>query len=224
MLYREKWTSNYENTLGITTLEIAGFSPAIKIAMRNPMNSWDISDSYTMANGQFILGDNDEDLCRRLIQAGGEHRKFLRQIHVWMNINEPRYWWSEFDTYHFNTKNSTSTMHKLLNAKKDLTLDMFLYCPEDEDIAQLVVDRLNHIRDLWLTARDMKDHKGMNYCLLRAKRILLEGFLQLRTVDTSYEEIRNMYHQRKHHRLTEEWIDTFCKWVETLPYFDIFIK
>jgi hypothetical protein len=201
---------------------VAGFSSAID-GMRNPMNSWEKSDTRIGCGsplGDFegvglIIGEKDMDLAQRLIKAGGEHRKFLRQIHVWFDADMPRYWWSEMDTYHYNTKNSCSTIHKLLNKQNSITLDQFVYCEEDKDIVSIVIDRLNKIRQEWI---DAEDNKIKERCLLRAKRLLMEGFLQLRTVDSNYEEIRNIYHQRKHHRLKEEWIDTFCKWVESLPY------
>ena len=205
----------------IKTLEIAGFMPSIK-GMRNPKNSWHLNDSYNTNSG-FILGSNDKKLAQTLIKAGAEHRKFLRQIHVWADIDEPRYWWSEADTYSYNTKNSTSTMHKLLTKDNPITKELFIYCEEDEDVVMVVVERLELIRELWMRATARRDSNSQNHCLVRAKRLLLEGFMQLRTMDTNYEEIRNMYHQRKHHRLKEEWVDTFCKWVESLPYFEEFI-
>lgn len=206
----------------IETLEVAGFLPAIT-GMRNPMNSWHLNDSR-VEDGQVILGEKDLDLAQRLIKAGGEHRKFLRQIRVWADMDMPRYWWSEMDTYHYNTKNSCSTMHKLLNEKEPILPEHFIYCIEDVDILDLVINRLNAIREIWLEAKKRKDNATMERCLLRAKRLLTEGFLQLRTVETNYEEIRNVYHQRKHHRLKEEWSYTFCAWVESLPYFNEFIK
>ena len=166
-----------------------------------------------------IIGPNDLDLARRLNDGGAPHDKFLRQIHVQADIDMPRYWWSEADTYHFNTKNSCSTMHKLLNRNTPITLDMFVTCEEDLDIAQIVVERLEQLRQEYKDVQSTtKDNEKMNKLLLRAKRLLMEGFLQMRTWDTNYAEIRSMYFQRKHHRLEEEWVDTFCKWVESLPY------
>lgn len=207
----------------IQTLEIFGFAPAFK-GLRNPMNSWDKSDSGTSYENimnkdynceQFKIGEKDLKLAKQLILAGSEHCKFLRQIQVWANLDMTRYWWSEFDTYHYNSKNSCSTMHKLLNKQNPIVLDMFEHCEEDIDIANIVIQRLNEIREIHNVSTDqkIKDH-----CLLRAKRLLMEGFLQLRTVNTNYAELRNMYFQRRRHRLKEEWVDTFCKWVEELPY------
>lgn len=173
---------------------------------------------------KFIIGPKDMELAQKLIRAGGEHRKFLRQIQIWVDIDMPRYWWSEFDTYHFNTKNSCSTMHKLLNEKNEITIDRFVYCDEDKDIVEILLKRLNEIRSQWIEEKKNKNDKGMIRCLLRAKRLLLESFLQMRTVNTNYEEVRGIYHQRKHHRLKTEWDRKFCDWVEKLPYFEEFIQ
>lgn len=199
--------------MNIKTIEIAGFEASMR-GMRNPMNSWHLNDS-NMQDGKYIIGEKDLDLAQRLILAGQEHCKFLRQIQVWVDIDMPRYFWSEFDTYHFNTKNSCSTMHKLLNKKTPITTDLFVICPEDMDIAEILVKRLNEIREIWINSNIQKEKE---HCLLRAKRLLMEGFLQLRTVNTNYAEIRSMYFQRRKHRLKEEWQDVFCTWVESLPY------
>ena len=131
----------------------------------------------------------------------------------------PRYWWSEGDAYHFNTKNSCSTMHKLLNRDTPIIRDMFITCEEDDDWWVYTITKLESLRREYKYIQSTtKDSEAMNRLLVRAKRMLPEGFLQMRTWDTNYAEIRNMYFQRRHHRLKEEWIDTFCKWVETLPY------
>lgn len=229
----------FENT------EVWGFEHSLR-GMRNPMNSWGKSDSYFgCQNGSkyseeytncehclydiecntykskdtYVIGENDMKLAQNLIKGGSEHRKFLRMIHVSVDVDMPRYWWSEADTYHFNTKNSCSTMHRLLNTNKPITKDLFVYCEEDVDVVEVVVKRLEELRQKFKEVQSTtKDSEYMNRLLLRAKRLLMEGFLQLRTLDTNYEELRTMYHQRKNHRLKEEWIDTFCKWVESLPY------
>lgn len=208
--------------------EVWGFEHALR-GMRNPMNSWDKSDStfsrlisplgVSTPVHPIIIGENDLKLAQGLIKGGNEHSKFLRMIHVSVDVDMPRYWWSEADTYHFNTKNSCSTMHRLLNNDSPITKDLFVYCEEDLDIVEMVINRLEELRrEFKEIQKTTKDNNKMNRLLLRAKRILMEGFLQLRTLDTNYAEIRTMYHQRKHHRLEEEWIDTFCKWVESLPY------
>jgi hypothetical protein len=211
----------------INTLEVSGIKPAFK-GMRNPMNSWDKSDSYPIIGYfkreddyypdyecGFIIGEKDLQLAKSLIKAGSEHSKFLRQIQVWVDFDMPRYWWSEFDTYHYNTKNSCSTMHKLLNKQTPIELYMFEYCAEDKELLLIIIDKLNEIREQYINT---DNQKTKDYLLLRAKRLLPEGFLQLRTVNTNYAELRNIYHQREHHRLKDEWVDTFCKWVESLPY------
>jgi len=206
----------------IETLEVAGFAPALR-GMRNPKDSWHLSDSYMCylnPTPQYVVGANDMKLAQNLIKGGTEHRKFLRMINVWFDADMPRYFWQEFDTYHHNTKNSCSTMHKLLARKTPITKEEFVTCHEDDDVMEIIVTRLEEIRKLYRNATFSAFKERL---LLRAKRLLPEGFLQLRTVCTNYEELRTIYHQRKHHRLEEEWIDNFCKWVESLPYADEFI-
>ena len=232
----------FENT------EVWGFEHALR-GMRNAMESWDKSDSqfnsyYNLSRGDVsesylrkfnkdlhihhktsdgyfidIIGENDLKLAKTLIKAGSADSKYLRMIHVAVDVDMPRYWWSETDTYHFNTKNSCSTMHKLLNNTNPITLDMFMICEEDIDWWTTTVNNLEDLRkqykEIQVTTRDSK---AMNRLLVRAKRMLPEGFEQMRTWDTNYAELRNMYFHRRHHRLKEEWIDTFCKWVEKLPY------
>lgn len=210
----------------ITNTEVYGFTSAFR-GMRNPKNSWGISDSETdwsmdgFGNNdneeRYIIGEKDLRLAQTLIKGGSEHCKFLRQIQVWCDINEPRYWWSEFDTYKIGTTaDSTSTMHKLFNKQSGITKDLFVYCPEDEDIVDVVITRINKIREEWLTIEGNQQYK--DYLLLRAKRLLFESFLQLRTINMNYQVIRHIVSQRKHHRLKEEWQTTFCKWATTLPY------
>lgn len=205
----------FENT------EVWGFEHALR-GMRNAMESWNKSDSQfnNYSDGYFvdIIGENDLKLAQTLIKAGSADSKYLRMIHVAVDVDMPRYWWSEADTYHFNTKNSCSTMHKLLNNYNPITLDMFVICNEDIDWWTDTVNRLETMRQVYKKAQERKDAKTMNRLLVRAKRMLPEGFEQMRTWDTNYAEIRNMYFQRRHHRLKEEWVDTFCKWVESLPY------
>ena len=194
----------------IVTKEIAGFISALD-GMRNPMNSWELGDSYMETYDRCIIGPKDMDLAQRLIKAGPEHCKFLRQIQVWVDFNMPLYWWSEFDTYKFNTKNSCSTMHKLLNAKKGIELSDFVYDKLDRQDIEKIIIKLNELRDRYLETKDY------NY-VIRAKKLLPTSYKQLRTVNTNYAELRSIYFQRKNHRLKEEWQDVFCKWVESLPY------
>ena len=193
-------------------VNVFGWEGAIR-GMRNPMNSWNKNDS-TFSSNKVILGENDLDLAKRLIKAGGEHRKFLRMIHVQFDISFPRYIWSEFDTYHFNTKSSCSTMHKLLT-KEPITLDMFSYDAQDESVMDIIVEQLNNIRLEFLKTKDAE-------LIRRAKQLLPEGFLQKRTIDTNYEELLNVYFQRRNHRLVE-WRE-FCNELEQLPYFKEFIN
>ncbi len=205
----------------IKNTEVYGFEAALR-GMRNPLNSWGNSDSYyNKENNQYVIGNNDVKLAQSLIKSGSEHCKFLRMIHISADFDMPRYFWSEFDTYHYNTKNSCSTMHKLLNNDNPITLDMFATCDEDEYIWNEIIVRLEELRleykEIQSTTKNVKE---MNRLLLRAKRLLPEGMLQIRTVDTNYAELRNMYFQRRNHRLHEEWIDNFCKWVKSLPYAD----
>lgn len=223
----------FENT------EVWGFEHALR-GMRNPKNSWNKSDSHYgcddekycdkchdigeycfgyKGNDNYIIGENDMKLAQTLIKAGSEHCKFMRMIHVAVDVDMPRYWWSEADTYHFNTKNSCSTMHKLLNNDEPITLKMFLNCEEDILWWNYTVKTLESLRlEYKEIQKTTKDNEKMDKLLIRAKRMLPEGFLQMRTWDTNYAELRNMYFQRRHHRLKEEWVDTFCKWVESLPY------
>ena len=213
--------------------EVWGFKHALR-GMRNPMDSWDKSDSKYWLPNEFIdekicgnnvdwipyhIGENDMNLAQNLIKAGNEHAKFMRMIHVAVDTDMPRYWWSEADTYHFNTKNSCSTMHKLLNRNTPITKDIFITCDEDNDLWNITISKLEKLRQEYKHIQfTTKNNTDMDRLLVRAKRMLPEGFLQMRTWDTTYAELRNMYFQRRHHRLKEEWIDTFCKWVESLPY------
>ncbi len=210
-----------------------GFEHSLR-GMRNAMESWDKSDSKywlpedyldedlfcdDIAWDVYCIGKNDMKLAQSLLLAGNEHAKFMRMIHVAVDTDMPRYWWSEADTYHFNTKNSCSTMHKLLNRNTPITLDMFVICEEDYDWWVNTIEELEKLRQEYKRIQSTtKDNNIMNRLLIRAKRMLPEGFLQMRTWDTTYAELRNMYFQRRNHRLKEEWIDTFCKWIESLPY------
>ncbi|MDY6153550.1 MAG: hypothetical protein SPI06_09055 [Terrisporobacter sp.] len=206
----------------ITNTEVYGFKAALR-GMRNPMNSWHLQDSvpyYCMPDilwDATFIGERDLDLAKRLIKAGNEHCKFLRQIQVWADFEMPLYWWSEFDTYKFNTKNSCSTMHKLFNAKKEITLDDFVYSKEDINTLNFIISELNSLRQKYLETKDF------NY-VIRGKRLLPTSFKQKRTVNTNYAELINIYNQRKNHRLKEEWQDVFCKWCEELPYFKEFLE
>ena len=205
----------------ITNTEVYGFEASLR-GMRNPMNSWYLQDTDKNNVGHddmysITIGPNDLDLAKRLIKAGNEHCKFLRQIQVWADFEMPLYWWSEFDTYKFNTKNSCSTMHKLFNAKKEIELNDFVYSKEDINTLNFIIRELNSLRKRYLETKDF------NY-VIRGKRLLPTSFKQKRTVNTNYAELINIYNQRKNHRLKEEWQDMFCKWCEELPYFKEFLE
>ena len=215
----------------ITNTEVYGFEASLR-GMRNPMDSWHLRDTKRMLGikGKYndfknndlsyeaiVIGSNDMDLAKRLIKAGNEHCKFLRQIQVWADFEMPLYWWSEFDTYKFNTKNSCSTIHKLFNAKKEIELDDFVYSKEDINTLNFIIRELNSLRKRYLETKDF------NY-VIRGKRLLPTRYKQKRTVNTNYAELINIYNQRKNHRLKEEWQDVFCKWCEELPYFKDFLE
>ena len=235
----------FENT------RVYNFENALR-GMRNPLNSWAKSDIQygicyigDLMDKEVILsrdselceyvqiGPNDMDLARRLINAGTEHRKFLRQIFVSVDITAPLYWWKEFDTYKVGTTaNSTSTMHKLASAP--ITADCF----EMGDFEDIVLEECYNNQDMLFdyTTSDFADELIESLEQLRQKynetkdkrywkelvRWLPNGWLQTRTVSMNYENLRSMYHQRNTHKLVE-WKEDFCAWVETLPYAKEFI-
>lgn len=197
----------------INATEVAGIYSAI-IGMRNPKDSWAKSDTSYMENGATILGDKDIKLAKSLVKAGSEHSKFLRQIQVWADFHMPRYWWQEADTYHFGTKNSASTMHTITKHKFEPE-DFFYGSSPSATFCtgmEFSITALNLLREYYLETQDF------NY-VLEMKRLLPEAFIQLRTWNTNYAEILNIYNQRKGHRLQEEWVEVFCSWAEELPYF-----
>ena len=181
--------------------------------MRNPMNSWDKSDSMlTMDPYYFAVGPNDLDLAQRLCKAGSDHRKFLRQIFVSVDITAPLYFWKEYDTYKVGTTaNSTSTMHKI-HAKEfeigDFSCERML--PSTKQLLWLsIIPELNDLRDNFNKTKD----KDVWYAMIQ---LLPSSYNQMRTCTMTYENLRNMYHARKNHKL-DEW-RTLREWVETLPY------
>ena len=201
----------------ITNVKTFGWESAVR-GMRNPLNSWELSDSGydwgEMANGsdwEFYVGNNDLDLMKKLVSAGSDHSKFMRMINVSMDIKSPLYWWKEYDTYKIGTvANSCSTMHKI--ASKEFTLDDFstehlhgLYLKEVERVVVL----LNDAREEFLKSKNKDDWWQMI-------QLLPSSYNQLRTVQLNYAVLRNMYHARKNHKL-DEW-KTFCAEIEKLPY------
>ncbi len=178
---------------------------------RNPMNSWARMDSAYDENGGFVLGPNDLDLARRLRRAGSDHRKFIRQIFVSVDITAPLYWWKEYDTYKVATvANSTSTMHRIHS--RPFSLDDFSHdhlTGEGMSILKRLVDDLERIRLRYLESRRREDW----YDLIQ---LLPSSYNQMRTCTLNYETLVNIYYARRNHKL-EEW-HTFCGWIETLPY------
>ena len=214
----------FENT------KVFNFEGALR-GMRNPMSSWAKSDSYygcseeffchgctadsrcsEYRSGDYIIGQNDMKLAQTLIKAGNEHRKFMRQIFVSVDITAPIYWWKEFDTYKVGTTaNSTSTMHKI-HSKPFEMADFSTDHMTDAalEMMQKNIDFLEGLRTQFVETKD----KALWYSIIQ---LLPESYNQTRTVTMTYENIRNMYFQRKTHKLTE-WSESFIKWVESLPY------
>ena len=178
---------------------------------RNPMNSWNRMDSHYDENGNFILGPNDLDLAVRLRKAGSDHRKYVRQILVSVDITAPLYWWKEYDTYNLATvANSCSTMHKI--ASRPFSLDDFScdhMTPATKEFMQTVVDKMEEIRQRYLETKSKEDWYDMI-------QLLPSSYNQMRTCSFNYETLINIYYARKEHKLAE-W-HTFCDWIRTLPY------
>ncbi len=178
---------------------------------RNPMNSWARMDSGYDEEGNYCLGPNDLDLAVRLRNAGSDHRKFIRQIFVSVDITAPIYWWKEYDTYKVATvANSTSTMHKIHS--RPFELDDFSHDHLTETglkILKGLIKELEEIRLRYVAEKKKEDW----YDLIQ---LLPSGYNQMRTCTLNYETLVNIYHARKNHKL-EEW-HSFCRWIETLPY------
>lgn len=178
---------------------------------RNPLNSWNRMDSRYDEDGNFILGENDRNLARRLVRAGSDHRKFIRQIFVSVDFDAPLYWWKEYDTYKIATvANSTSTMHKI--AAKPFELNDFSHDHMNEtalESLKATIAVLEQLRQEYLQSKD----KQVWYSMIQ---LLPTSYHQLRTCSFNYETLVNIYHARKNHKL-EEW-HTVCDWIRTLPY------
>lgn len=205
---------------------------AIIRGMRNPMNSWDKSDS--IFGGKFSyglnenisvsIGPNDYGLMKKLAKAGSDHSKYKRMIVVYVDITAPLYWWKEFDTYKVGTvANSCSTMHKI--HEKYLTIEDFSterLLPPAIDVVRSVIRTINECGDLYLGCDGFKWKYGEH-----DKKVYWENMIQLlpssynqrRTVELNYEVLSNMYRSRKNHKL-EEWRD-LCEWIKSLPYSDL---
>lgn len=223
----------------IENTQVVGLEAAIR-GMRNPMNSWEKSDSYFMCeNGpceqcehendgrcsywgkEYTIGKNDLALMKKLVKAGSDHSKFMRMINVTCDIVAPLYWWKEFDTYKVGTvRNSCSTMHKI--ADKAFTLDDFSH--EHLIVASLnslnrTIDDLNSCRDGYLNEDISKNPEQKKEVWWQMIQLLPSSYNQRATVQMNYAVLRNMYHARKNHKL-DEWHD-FCAWVESLPYSEL---
>lgn len=211
----------------IENVDVYGFETAIR-GMRNPLNSWDKSDSFEFPpddDGAPWIGKADMKLMRNLCRAGSDHRKFLRMINVTMDIVAPLYWWKEFDTYKVGTTaNSCSTMHKI--ADKEFTLEDFsTEHLQGPGIANLksTINLLNYYRDLFNKTIEHDRIDGLDGDKIKKDwwwqmiQLLPSSYNQKRTVQLNYEVLLNMYYARKDHKL-DEW-RAFCKVIETLPYF-----
>ncbi len=204
----------------IEKTDVYGWESAIR-GMRNPLNSWEKSDSFFYRDDAWNIGDNDLDLMKRLVSAGSDHSKFMRMITVTCDITAPLYWWKEFDTYKVGTvANSCSTMHKI--HAKEFTLDDFSYehlfdddiLQSNVDILQFTIDTLNFAREDFIKTGDKKYWWQMI-------QLLPSSYNQKRTVQLNYAVLRNMYHARKNHKL-DEWRE-LCKYIETLPYAELIV-
>lgn len=209
--------------ISLSNAVVFGWHSAI-MGMRNPMNSWPKSDSAFYSDFSCKIGQNDLDLMKTLIKAGAEHRKFLRMIHVQMDIEAPLYWWKEFDTYKVGTvANSCSTMHKIHS--KEFTVNDFSHEHVEElkgdDYNTLygyllyTVDTLNYCRTKYLETKDKKYWWQMI-------QLLPSSYNQLRTVDLDYEVLLKQYFQRKEHKL-DEW-RIYCEQIKCFPYLNDFIE
>ena len=178
---------------------------------RNPLNSWARSDSYYDEAGNYILGENDLGLAMRLRKAGSDHRKYMRQIFVSVDITAPLYWWKEYDTYKVATvANSTSTMHKIHSnpfSREDFSHDHMT----EEALAALdrMIEVLEQLRLRFVETKE----KDAWYSMIQ---LLPESYQQLRTCSFNYETLVHIYFSRRDHKLAE-W-HTFCDWIPSLPY------
>lgn len=196
--------------------DVMNFENAMRGA-RNPHNSWGRMDSETV-NGEFVLGANDLDLARRLAKAGSDHRKFIRQIFITVDITAPIYWWKEYDTYKVGTvANSTSTMHKIHS--KSFEMSDFSTDHMNDDTLSMMQKNIEFLESLRCQYIENKD-KSCWYSMIQ---LLPESYNQMRTCTFSYETALSIYNSRKDHKL-EEW-HAFCDWILELPYFrEIFVN
>lgn len=229
----------------IENTEIVGWEAAIR-GMRNPLNSWEKSDSKWYSIGiptsnpaaindkylsqKYCIGDNDLDLMKRLRNAGTDHRKFMRMITVYVDITAPLYWWKEFDTYKVGTvANSCSTMHKIHS--KEFTLDDFStehLCKSNIEVLEDLVLELEYWRDKFVNydeyckvVPEFREMYSKKDCWWQLIQLLPSSYNQRRTVMLNYEVLANIYKSRRNHKL-DEW-HVFCEWIENLPYSELII-
>lgn len=215
--------------LKVENVDVYGWEAAIR-GMRNPMNSWEKSDSAFMGDvgGQFYIGKDDQNLMLVLANAGSDHGKFLRMINVTMDITAPLYWWKEFDTYKVGTvANSCSTMHKI--HAKEFTLDDFSHEHLVKDAVRLLnttIDCLNQAIDVYNNYDKYVSEGKLDPQITSKKQVwwqmiqlLPSSYNQRRTVQLNYAVLKSIYPARKNHKL-DEW-HTFCDWIETLPYSEL---
>lgn len=199
----------------VENTEVSGWQAAIR-GMRNPMNSWDKSDScfyYKNFADRMNIGENDLKLMKQLVRAGSDHSKFMRMINVTLDVTAPMYWWKEMDTYKVGTvRNSCSTMHKV-HAKK-FEVDDFSHdhLPENNTVLDYIVCALNVYRKNYLETQD----KAWWWQIIQ---LLPSSYNQRATLQLNYAVLRNIYHSRKNHKL-DCWHE-FCHWIESLPYSEL---
>lgn len=216
--------------LKIENTEVLGWDAAIR-GMRNPLNSWEKSDSQFVRDSDYgcfgvcpcaelvdcdccHVGPNDLKLMNTLRNAGTDHRKFMRMITVYLDITAPLYWWKEFDTYKVGTvANSCSTMHKI--AAKEFTLEDFSHEHLGYQSIRVLKDTIKVMNDF--RVEFIKDHEKINWWQMI--QLLPSSYNQKRTVMLNYEVLANMYKSRRNHKL-DEW-HTFCDWIESLPYSEL---
>lgn len=204
---------------------------AIIRGCRNPMNSWNKSDSYypeeyrygDLPSDAVDIGDNDLNLMKRLCSAGTDHRKFMRMITVYLDIIAPLYFWKEFSTYKVGTvANSCSTMHKILD--KEFTLDDFSHEHLfNISLLEKIINELNTYRNVYYAydklPEDYEPEASKKAVWWQLIQLLPSSYNQRRTVMLNYEVLANMYKSRRNHRL-DEWVE-FCAWIKTLPYHEL---
>lgn len=229
-------------SIKIENIQTMGWEGALR-GMRNPLNSWDKADSAYASDIErtdtniaaygtkldrydFVIGQNDLSLCLKLIKAGSEHRKFLRMIHVQMDVTAPLYWWKEFDTYKVGTiTNSCSTMHKI--AAKEFTLDDFSHehLIDDQNDFENENGQIFSYKDfLYYDVPDVLNKARRQYLETKDKKywwqmiqLLPSSYNQRRTIDMSMETVLNILHQRSHHKL-DEWIELCDTMLKQIPY------